>query len=375
MRVVLWQELFWPHIGGIEILSAKLICALRERGHELVVATRQDSPDLPSEAEYQGIPIYRYPFPGWAFTHGKLDALVETRRQVMRLIRDFQPHLVHLNSFGPSFLMYHMTLMENTVPLLATLHTTPKSILSKQSYDEDSLFKRTLCNASWVSSVSEAVLNQARELVPAIIPRSCVIYNGIKTPALRPSRLSFQSPRLLVLGRLIRDKGVDLAISAFAAIADRFPELRMVIGGDGPERSSLEVHAASMGVADRIEFLGWVSPEKVPPLLNSATIVVMPSHREGLPSVALEAALMARPVVATHVGGVPEVVTDRKTGLLVPPGNELALAIALRHLLDKPDTAARLGEAARARAQQIFGFTKYVDTYEALYYRLTAGEG
>jgi glycogen(starch) synthase len=179
---------------------------------------------------------------------------------------------------------------------------------------------------------------------------------------------------LLVLGRLIRDKGVDLAISAFAAIADRFPELRMVIGGDGPERTSLEVHAASMGVADRIEFLGWGSPEEVPALLNSATIVVMPSHREGLPSVALEAALMARPVVATQVGGVPEVVADRKTGLLVPPGNELALTLALRHLLDRPDTAARLGEAARARAQLIFGFTKYVDTYEALYYRLTAGD-
>ena len=111
-------------------------------------------------------------------------------------------------------------------------------------------------------------------------------------------------------------------------------------------------------------------PEKVAALLNGATIVVMPSHREGLPTVALEAALMARPVLGTYVGGFPEVVLHQKTGWLVAPGDQNALAEGLLLLLDQPRMAIAFGEAARRRAQEIFSFKSYVDSYEELYCRL-----
>jgi glycogen synthase len=178
---------------------------------------------------------------------------------------------------------------------------------------------------------------------------------------------------VLCLGRLVPDKGFDLALAAFAAIADRFPQLRLIIAGDGPARLSLEKQAAALGIAGWVDFLGWVPPEKVAELINLATIVVMPSHREGLPTVALEAALMARPVVGTRVGGFPEVVLHQKTGWLVPPGDENALAEALLLLLNEPRSAVEMGEAARIRAQEIFSFERYIDAYENLYCRLVTG--
>ena len=373
MRILLWQELFWPHIGGIEILSTKLLCALRERGHEVVVVTRRDSPDLPCQSEYQGIPVYRVSFPWSAFVDGNLDQLQETRRQVSRLKRSFRPDLVHMNSLGPSSFFHQITGNAHATPLLVTLHTTLQSILPMGALRQDGLFRKSLRMANWVACVSAAVLAEARQLAPEINPCSSVIYNGLEVINLAPKLAHVDPPQLLCLGRLVPDKGFDLAIAAFAAISDRFPQLRLIIAGDGPARSSLEKQAAALAIAGSVDFVGWVPPEKVAELINLATIVVMPSHREGLPTVALEAALMARPVVGTRVGGFPEVVLHQKTEWLVPPGDENALAEALLLLLNEPRSAVEMGEAARIRAQEIFSFERYIDAYENLYCRLVTG--
>ena len=373
MRILLWQELFWPHIGGIEILSTKLLCALRERGHEVIVVTRRDSPDLPCQAEYQGVPVYRFPFPWTAFADGNLDQLMETRQQVARIKRSFRPDLVHMNSLGPSFFFYQITGNAHPTPLLVTLHTTLQSILPMGALTQDGLFRKTLRMANWVACVSAAVLAEARQLAPEINPYSSVIYNGLKVTNLPPKLARVDPPQLLCLGRLVPDKGFNLAIAAFAAISDRFPQLRLMIAGDGPARLSLEKQAAALGITSSVDFVGWVPPEKIAELINLATIVVMPSHREGLPTVALEAALMARPVVGTQVGGFPEVVLHQKTGWLVPPGDEMALADALLLLLNEPRKAVEMGEAARIRVQEMFSFERYIDAYENLYCRLISG--
>ena len=102
----------------------------------------------------------------------------------------------------------------------------------------------------------------------------------------------------------------------------------MVIAGNGTDRAQLERQAAELGLREVVDFIGWVAPDKVPELINSATIVLMPSRWEGLPSVALQASMMARPVLATSVGGLPEVVVHGETGLLVCGGRFLARASA-----------------------------------------------
>jgi glycogen(starch) synthase len=206
--------------------------------------------------------------------------------------------------------------------------------------------------------------------VPEIINRSSVIYNGREVPACNAKPLSFEAPRLLCLGRLDRIKGFDIALSAFVSVVRCFPKARLVIAGDGPERAQLEGQAARLGIEAGVEFVGWVRPDDVPALMNSATIVVIPSRNEGLPNVAKEAALLARPIVATNVGGIPEAVVHGESGLLVGKEDSRALATMINLLLDHPEVATAMGQAGRLRAQQLFSLERYIDAYDALYGRL-----
>lgn len=364
MRVLFWSELFWPYIGGAEVFATKLLTALRERGHEVVVVTRRDSPDLPTEDRYQGIPVYRFPFLT-AFANRSVDQLIAARQGLTKLKREFAPDLVHIHGFGPSVLFHLDTTQAYPSPLLVTL------IEERQHREGRDLLDRMLRAADWVTGKSAAVLAQARRLAPEITSRSSVIHNGFEVPALLPEPLPTDTPRILCLGRLAVQKGFDVALTAFASITDHFPSARLILAGDGPERSALEHRVADLGLANVVDFLGWVSPHDVLPLINTATMVVIPSRWEGLPSVVLQAAMMARPVVATRVSGLSEVVVHQNTGLLVEPEDSQALAEAIVLLLDQSETAVRMGLAARRRVQELFNWEKCVTAYDALWQRLT----
>ncbi len=292
MRVLFWSGAFWPVIGGTEVRTAKLLPALKERGYEFVVVTSQTSPDLPREAKFQGIPVYRFPF--WK-SNENLDQLMKIRQQVAMLKRSFAPDLVHRNGVSIGDFFDLTTVNAHPAPLLLTLCND----LQAKPIEQETLLNRMLRSADWVTSVSAAALAQARRLAPEITPCSSVIHTGLDTRAYTPTAMPTGSPRLLYLGRLVFQKGVDLALRAFASISHCFPHARLIIAGDGPERSALEQQAAQLGLTQAVDFLGWVPPEKVPGLISTATVVVMRSRWEGLLTVALQATLMARPVVVT----------------------------------------------------------------------------
>jgi glycogen(starch) synthase len=339
----------------------RLLPALRARGYEFLVVASRDDPALPEEADYQGIPVHRFRF--WdALAVPKATGVGELIRRIMAVKRAFEPDLLHLNFLGPSTLFHFATAAGGRMPMLVSLD----SGLTEEG-GSDTLLGRTLRAADWVTCVSRCRLAEARRLVPEIAPRSSVIYYAREVPSLLPTALPFAAPRVLCLGRLAPEKGFDLALGAFPSVLQRFPKARLLVAGDGPERAQLERQAAHLGLTAVVEFLGWVEPDAVPALINQATLVTMPSRREGLPAVALDAALMARPVVATRIGGLPEVVVHQETGVLVEPESPAALASALGHLLEHPETAVRLGQTARDRVLQVFGWPGYVQAYDTLY--------
>ena len=366
MRVLFWSEQFWPHIGGIQIWGAKLLRALQKHGHEFAVVTSEDGPVLGNQDRYQGIPVYRFPF--WeALTSRNPGQLLDIKRAVSALKRTFEPDLVHLNLTGPSIYFHLQTADSYPAPLLVSLHQP----LQDQSGKTDSIVGRVLHSANWVTAGSAMVLATARQLVPEISSRSSLIYFGFDLPDLLPEPLPFREPRLLCLGRHVFEKGFDLALTAFAGFVDRFPWARLIMASDGPARPALEQQAADLGIARFVDFIGWVEFDRIPALLNSATVVLMPSRViEGFGLVALEAAVMGRPVVASRIGGLSEVVVDGETGRLVETGDISALAEAITSLLDHPDRAARMGQAARSRAQTMFSWKHHVDAFDALYDRL-----
>jgi glycogen(starch) synthase len=229
-----------------------------------------------------------------------------------------------------------------------------------------------LRKADWVSAVSKAMLDDVHQVLPEIAHRSSIIYNSLSMPAVRPEPLPFDAPRLLCIGRVVVDKGFDLALRAFASIAQSFPRCRMIIAGNGPAMSDLRKCAAELGLKDSVEFTGWVESEEIPRLINKATVVVIPSRRhESFGLVALQAAQMARPVVATHIGGLPEVVAHGETGLLVENENSEALSTAIASLLANPDIAIRMGRSAQLRAEKLFSWDHCVDAYDTLYRQIS----
>ncbi len=366
-RVLFWTEHFWPYVGGVEVWSARLLAALQDRGYAFTVITSHGSLELPDTVEYKGIRILRFPF--WKALLGRnMNQLMDLQRQVAEVKRAVKPNLIHINLTGPMTYFHLQTAHAHPAPLLISYHHPLRSHMSAV----DSIVGIVLRSADWVNCFTATVLAELRQLVPEITPHSSVIYHGLEAPALRPEPLPFNPPRLLCLGRLVPEKGFDVAVGAFATIADRFPHARLVIASDGPARLALEQQAAELGLTDHVDFLGWVEFDRMPALLNSATMVVMPSrHPEGFGLVALEAALMARPVVATRAGGLAEVVVDGQTGLVIEKEDKTALAEAISYLLERPETAARMGHVARTRAQDLFTWPSHVDAFDTLYRQIT----
>jgi glycogen(starch) synthase len=365
MRVLFWSETFWPRIGGVENLAARLLPALRARGHEFAVVTWENIKS-PDQISYEGIPVFRFPF-FLSSQSDRLNPIIEFRSQIAHLKRRFNPELVHINSYGRSVLFHLNTANAQHTPVLITLHQA----LSEKPVQRDSLLHHLLRTSDWVNACSNSVLIHAQQLVPEIIPHSSVIYNAVEAPELDPQPLSFNAPRLLCLGRLVPEKGFDLALTAFASVLERFPTAHLTIAGDGPERQSLTRQTIESALANSVDFIGSVLPKEVPQLINKATIVLIPSRLEGFGLVALEAALMARPVVATRVGGLSEVVLHQKTGILIEQEDQTGLAKAILFVLSQPQLAIAFGKAARRRAQEVFSFERYVDAYDDLYQRIT----
>jgi glycogen(starch) synthase len=362
VNVLYWTERFWPHIGGVEVLSLHLIPALQQRGYAVTVVTSHSDLGLPDEAVCEGIPIYRFHFLT-SLTNKDLGQLLAARRRLAALKQSFQPDLVHIHFSGPSPLFHWQTADAHPAPTLITVHSLPKRLA-----EQNSLLVQTMHAANWVVTVSEKTLADLRALVPSIAPRSSIIYNGLPMPAVPPAPLPFDPPRLLCLGRLVDWKGFDLALTALAALRARYPRLRLAIVGDGPARPDLEQQADQLGVRESVDFAGWVAPDQVPALINEATLVLIPSRAdETLPVVALQAAQMARPVVATGVTGLPEIVRHQETGLLLPPDDAAGLVEAIAFLLEHPEAATQLGQSARQRAQRLFSLEGCVDAYEARY--------
>ena len=365
LRVLVWSELYWPYIGGAEIFASKLMASLRRQGTEFLVVTSHHDRELPDEDVHDGVRIRRLPFRE-AIGQRDVKSFVRAMKEAAAIKRSFAPDIIHMNAIGPSALFHLRTADACSAPVIVTLQ---QEVLRSQIDGSSTLMAQTLDSADWVVGCSQTVLDQHRAAHPAIAERSSRIYNGVDCPDLAPAPLP-DTPHILCLGRLVPAKGFDVALRAFALLASRHPEARFTIAGGGASRDALVAMAKELSIEERVAFPGWVEPDDVPRLLNEASVVVMPSRQEGLPLVAVQAALMARPIVATGVGGLPEVVLDGETGILVPQEDPQAVADAIARLLSDRGEAARIGERSRQHALTALDWRRTVTSYHDLYIAL-----
>jgi glycosyltransferase involved in cell wall biosynthesis len=215
-------------------------------------------------------------------------------------------------------------------------------------------------NSDAVIAVSRAVAARSSH------QRTSVIYPGIEIPA---DTTRDEDPNLIGCAlRLTPIKGVSHLLQAIALLKNDFPRLRLQIAGDGPSLPALEAESARFGVADSVDFLGWVHP--LPDIRSKWALMVQPSLEDGLPLSVVEAMSEGLPVIGTTVGGLPEIIADGETGLLVPPADPPALASAIATLLRDTELRKRFGAASVARARKCFTAQRMADETAALYREL-----
>jgi glycosyltransferase involved in cell wall biosynthesis len=301
---------------------------------------------------------------------------------LFRLIRRKRPHIVHTNSTKAGFLGRLAAKLAGVPVIIFTAHgfvlNEPLGLLKRL------LFYAVERIGGMLSDLIIAVSEADRQLAinfKIINPnRIITIHNGLD---ISYSTIEQKSKAVLglqddhrIIGTVANfypTKGLPFFIQAIPYVRDVFPETNFVIVGDGRQRSELERLTTELGLDSCLFFLG--QRDDVSQILPLFDVFVLPSVKEGLPYALLEAMAAARPVVATAVGGVPEVIMDGQTGLLVPPKDPEALAQAIITFLRNPERARAMGEAGRKRVLEHFTVERMVAETERVYQELLAQKG
>ncbi|MEV4299044.1 glycosyltransferase [Microbispora rosea] len=354
-------------LGGAQRQLCLLAGRLRDRGVEVHVLVLSRGGPHEEDLRAAGIDVHHL-----GFTRGSsgpallVRNLVALARMVV-LLKNLRPRVLH-GFLWECYLLGTPAARLARVPVVVTARRTQGYLRPKKPWTAAAeRIVNTMSDHVVANSAAIAEGTCAVEGVPARKIR--VIYNGLPPSAFDPAEpepVDTTLPVVVCVARLSENKGQRFLIEAAALLARRNRPCTFLLAGDGPERERLRAQADAAGVD--VRFLGF--RQDTAGLLARADVVVLPSTAEGLSNAVMEAMAAGRPVVATAVGGTPELLEDR--GLLVPPSSPQALADAIARLLDDPALAASAGTAARAWAWQHLDVEAVADAHLDLYQRLLA---
>lgn len=386
MNIAIFASAFHPHFGGVEEACRNLALEYNARGHHAVIFTSRHPRDLPARETVQGIDVWRLPF---ELPSGSVRGVANFARQfprdlnnVVLLVKRLRIDVLHVQCVGPNGLYALGASVRTGLPLVVTTQgerTMDAGRLYEKSRAANWVLRRLLRRADYVTACSEQTLDDIKQFSGlSLSGNSRAVYNGIALAEFETDAPAYAHPRpyILGIGRIVPQKGFDVLLDAYARLLESRPDAPdLIIAGDGPERANLQAQADALGLAGRAFLIGRADRPAAVALFRGCEIFVLPSRQEPQGIVNLEAMVCGKPVVAANVGGVPEVVLDGETGLLVPGEDAPAFARALDALLADPARAQVLGEAGRARALSRFTWAKIADEYFEIYRRVQERAG
>ena len=355
--------------GGAEMLLGDMAAAAPSAGIDMSVGYLHDvngSPALPRLRE-----------------HGVEPQLLEVER--MADLRSLRRVRAHLQAINPDVVHTHLTIADVLggvaarslgIPAVCTIHligraaSDPPGARTTIKSGVTALARRI--GDSRIVAVSEAARLAYLERYRERGARVVTIHNGIVAPVPKLGRaqvraalgIDADAPVLALVAVLREGKGHEVAIEAVARLQDRFPALTLLVVGDGPLRKQIEMLAAPL--AGRVIFTGHRGD--VADLLGAVDVLLHPTSMDAFPTVLLEACAASLPILATRVGGIPEIVIDEHNGLLLDlPANAAAVAAGLERLLGDTQLRARMGIAARARFEHEFSAELWAKRLRGLY--------
>jgi len=373
--------------GGAELAAYQLARAIANRGHEVVLIGEVAEADFPRVPGLTFVPSgsrllgFLRGLPGgffvWVLQH--LVGNVSVALQVRRMVRRERYDLVHAHGSLSALLISLFT----RAPLVYTEQdASPWGCRYRRWWERGirkaiygTLNAAAFRRADRVAVVFESLRDELGDRWGIPLEKVTTIPNGADADVFNPHRPSPSLVReqtdfdryCVFVGRLTPRKGPDLVLQALAEVEGA----RCVFVGDGPMRRKLEGMAERLGVADRVAFLGHVVATELAPIYAGAEFLVLPSVSEGTPLVAVEAMCCGTPVLATRISGLPDVVTDWKTGFLVEPGNGDQLAMALGAFWNDRELLAEMSENAVEDARRSLLWPALAAQYALLYEELS----
>lgn len=366
----------YPTYGGSGVLATELGLALADRGHEIDLFSYARPTRLSSyheNIEFHNVTVSSYPL----FQYPPYDlALASKMREVMERGLD----VLHVHYAVPhalcAYLARSMIGPECPTRIVTTLHGTDITILGRDpSYREVIRFGLEQSDAvisvsDWLARETRAVFDfeGAIDVVPNFIDTER--FTPRPTPCNRETLAPGGGPLIVHMSNFRQLKRAHETLDVLEKI--NRPDARLVLAGDGPELPRIQDEAARRGLLDRVRFLGEI--EEVTPVLACCNVALFPSESESFGLAALEAMACGLPVVATRVGGVPEVVADGETGTLHDVGDTDAMAASVQRLIDDTDLRIAMGNRGAAVARESFSLDASVRLHEELYARVLAAE-
>lgn len=359
-----------PAGGGLAQHVVALLRGLAAEGYQAAVCCEPES--LVAEAaEALSFPVH----PVRIAAEGPSRTLMSVV-QVARAVGSLQAQIVHTHSFRAGLVGALVMPGAGGARLAATIHNFPPGPpegRAKARRRDRWAVQMLLRRADRLITVSDALRRELAELRPRAADKMLTIPNGVDTTkdpvdqaaARRLFDLNPLAPVIGMVARLAPEKGIPQFLRCCQVVSQQRPEAQFLLAGDGPLREQVEADRGKLGLEDRVRLLGEV--DALHELLAALDVLVVASTTEGSSVVAMQAMCQQRPVVATRVGGVPEVVSDGETGILVEPENHRELARGVLTLLDDADLRARMGVRGRQRVKELFDMQDMVARVKEVY--------
>jgi glycosyltransferase involved in cell wall biosynthesis len=363
-------------VGGTEIQTLDLVVVLGGSGYNVTVCCY---------FEYTDEMVKRFEIAG-ATVHlmkcKRAKGLWHLAKGLLKIFRERKPDVIHVQYVAPGFVPIVAARLAGVKTIFATVHQPGRTYGWKAKFLLRSAAR--LCTAFFCNSrsVEESWFGDSMLFTPQSAigsRRHWTIYNAIDTElisqvvadthrqSLRISMGFGERPVIGCVARLRWEKGQAVLLEAMAEVVKSVPEAMLIMVGDGPDRLSLELKAKSLGLKNNILWLGQKSPEEVYQLYGIMDVVAVPSLFEGFGLSAAEAMAAGRPVVASSVDGLNEIVEQGVTGHLVPADDKSALASRLLELLCKPDAVESMGSEGQKRVKKYFSSDAFANAICAAY--------
>jgi len=375
--------------GGMPFHVLTLAKGLKERGHEVSLLSLDEGPLL-DEFVRAGIPVTSMPFLGRRAGRDPL-TLLRSAGMVRKTIRGNNPDIVHTHGPRAHFFVDMAQLFTNGPAVVSSVHGSysqfvsgnrgefgyAASALKKIQYG--GIDKLTARRSAMLIAVCEATRRELIQSLKIAPDKVRVVSNGIEERRVEPQavealRREFgcgdDEKLVAYVGRIAYHKGTELLAEAAEIVAAGMSEARFVVVGEGPMVEGLRLRTARGPLAGRFIIAG--SRSDAVDVIAASDLLILPSLSEGLPLTLLEAAMTGTAMVASNTGGIPEVVIDGETGVLVPVGDSRRLAGAIERLLADDQERERMGTAARLLWEHRFTVPRMIDAMEEIYSKVVA---